>query len=882
MPSQSSLPLEGPDAPALMAGRLALPVPDGHLDELRLPDGALRECWARFFSVLGDPPPDVLNAHATAVARQIRQNGVTYNIRADQGDGARAWQLEVFPLLVPEQDWAIIEAGVAQRATLANAIMADIYGPQLLLKRGLLPPGLVYGHPGYMRPLKGYRPPGGSYLQTVAVDLVHTANGWTVIAHRTETPSGMGYALENRLIVSGQFAEAFREMRVRRLPQAFAQLISTLALAPLTPLTPQTGEPGSPRPLQTGRQIVLLSPGPYNETFFEHTFLARYLGITLVEGKDLTVRNDVVYLKTFGGLERVDVILRRLDDVFCDPLELRGDSMIGVPGLLEAMRAGNVMVSNVPGSGFLESPAIHGFLPGVAQALLGEPLVLPAVSSWWCGEAPAWQEALGLLDEAFVMPTYPRTPADAPLGMEQGLQKLADWRARIDASPDRYTVQAPLPLSHMPCWEPDGHGGGRIGSRPAMLRVYAIADGNGGWQVMPGGFTRLAPPHREAVSMQIGGTSADTWVLSSQPTHAVPLTSARAGLAAMSATTGSALARQLTVSSRAAENLYWAGRYAERAENLVRLCRQILGSIESNDETDDGTLTMIGDLATWFGLVPPQTPSPRTSLRAFEHALVSTLANPDADSGLGPTLASHAGAANEIRNRLSNDHWRTILAARNDFRDAMQAACPDGPSAGGGAYDRSKVLAALEHLSMQLGAISGAQGDRMARDVAWRLVFIGRHIERLGTLALFLEVAERSGALYSRSGVDLLLHLFDSTLSFRSLFPGRADVPALVDLLVLDPTNPRGIYGVLDRLRAKLVQLPTGATGQTRVPLAEMLPPASALPSRTLLCASNRQGRQTTLGALCDQLGARMAKLSEEIGGRYFSHAGVTIETELP
>jgi uncharacterized circularly permuted ATP-grasp superfamily protein len=262
--------------------------------------------------------------------------------------------------------------------------------------------------------------------------------------------------------------------------------------------------------------------------------------------------------------------------MFSATLELRGDSMIGVPGLLEAMRAGNVMVSNVPGSGFLESPAIHGFLPGVAQALLGEPLVLPAVSSWWCGEAPAWQEALGLLDEAFVMPTYPRTPADAPLGMEQGLQKLADWRARIDASPDRYTVQAPLPLSHMPCWEPDGLGGGRIGSRPAMLRVFAIADGNGGWQVMPGGFTRLAPPHREAVSMQIGGTSADTWVLSSQPTHAVPLISARAGLAAMSATAGSALARQLTVSSRAAENLYWAGRYAERAENLVRLCRQIL------------------------------------------------------------------------------------------------------------------------------------------------------------------------------------------------------------------------------------------------------------------------------------------------------------------
>lgn len=878
MPSQSSLPFDGSDAPAALAGRLATPVPDGHRDELHTPDGALRAPWAQFFALLGDLRPDALNAHAAAVARQIRENGVTYNVYADQGGGARAWQLELFPFLVPEAEWAEIEAGVVQRATLANAIMADIYGPQTLLKKGLLPPGLVYGHPGYMRPLKGYQPQGGSFLQTIAVDLVHTDDGWTVIAHRTETPSGMGYALENRLIISGQFADAFRELRVRRLPPAFAQLISTLAHA--SPAT--SADEGAHAASGTGRQIVLLSPGPFNETYFEHTFLARYLGITLVEGKDLTVRNDVVYLKTFGGLERVDVILRRLDDVFCDPLELRGDSTIGVPGLLEAMRAGNVMVSNVPGSGFLESPAIHGFLPGISEALLCEPLALPSVMSWWCGEAAAHDEAMRVMDEAFVMPTYPRAPGDVPLGMERGLQKLEDWRERIAEAPDRYTLQAPLPLSHMPCWEPDQNGGGRIGSRAAMLRVYAVADGNGGWQAMPGGFMRLAPPSLEAVSMQLGGTSADTWVVSDQPAQGLmPLhRTARTGLRALSA---NAVTRPLAVSSRAAENLFWAGRYAERAENVARLCRQILGSIESNDETDDGTLNMIGQLAQWFGLVSPRTPSPQASLRVFERSLVSTLADANAMSGLLPTLAAHTRAANEIRNRLSNDHWRTILAARNDFQDAMaDAAGPAGVAGSGeGTYDRSKVLNALEHLSMQLGAISGAQGDRMTRDEAWRLVFIGRHIERLGTLSLFLEVAERSGALESRSGFDLLLHLFDSTLTYRSLFPGRTDVPALVDLLVLEPTNPRGIYGVLDRLRDKLAQLPTGATGHARVPLAELLPPISALPSRSLLCERDKD-RHLKLAALCDQLGARMAKLSDEIGGRYFSHAGVAPETDLP
>lgn len=832
----------------------------GHLDELRQSDGALREPWTKFFAALGDASAEALAPRAAAVARQVRDNGVTYNVYAEQSE-PRAWALELLPFLVSEQDWATIEAGVTQRATLANAIMADIYGAQTLLERGLLPPGLVYGHPGYMRPLKGYQPPGGSFLQTIAVDLVHTERGWTVIAHRTETPSGMGYALENRLIISGQFADAFRDLRVRRLPPAFAQLISTLAHTPLEGAGQQSG---------TARQIVLLSPGPFNETYFEHTFLARYLGITLVEGKDLTVRNDVVYLKTFGGLERVDVILRRLDDVFCDPLELRSDSTIGVSGLLEAMRAGNVLVSNVPGSGFVESPAIHGFLPGIAKALLGERLILPGVFSWWCGEAAAQAEALDRQAEAFIMPTYPRTPDDPPMGLEQGLQRLDDWRERLAAMPDRYTIQAPLPLSHAPCWEQ----GGSIASRAAMLRVFAVADGNGGWQVMPGGFTRLAQPNLESVSMQLGGTSADTWVLSSQPIGTVPL-AASTGLVAQAA---GASARTLAVSSRAAENLFWAGRYAERAENTVRLCRQILGSIESNSETDDRTLAMIGSLARWFGLVPAQTPSPQVSLRVFERSLVSTLADPSCASGVGQTLASHARAANENRNRLSNDHWRTILAARNDFGDAMAAACAGED----GAYDRSCVLAALEHLSMQLGAISGAQGDRMSRDEAWRLVFIGRHVERVSTLAVFLETAVECRALETRSGFDLLLHLFDSTLTYRSRYPGGPGVPTLVDLLVLEPTNPRGLYGVLDRLRDKLVQIPPGTSSQARVPLAEMLPPASALPSRSLLCEADGTGRYGKLAALCDQLGERMARLSEEIRVRYFSHAGVAPETELP
>lgn len=855
---QPSLPFDGFPPSANDAQRRSLPVPDGHFDESGAGNGRLRGPWAQFYAQLEEGTEDgegfgALDRHAAAMARQVRENGVTYNVYAESGH-ARQWPLDLFPFLISGEDWAVIERGVTQRARLANAIVGDVYGAQSVLTEGLLPPGLVFGHPGYLRPLKGYRPPDGHFLHLLAVDLVHAEDGgWTVMSHRTETPSGMGYALENRLIVSSLFADAFRDMHVKRLPPCFMQLMATLSGA----AGPLKADPGNPT--QPGRHVVLLTSGPYNETYFEHTFLARHLGINLVEGKDLTVRNEVVYLKTLAGLERVDVVLRRLDDVFCDPVELRPESALGVPGLLQAMRAGNVVVSNVPGTGFLESAAIHGFLPGLSRALLDEPLLLPGVPTWWCGEAAARDDALSRLDKAFVMPTYPRAASERTMGMEQGLQPLDAWHERIAAQPARYTLQAEVPMSYAPRWE-----GPRIGARAAMVRVFAIADGQGGWQVMPGGFTRLAGAGRSAVSMQFGSSSVDTWVLSDQAVPALPpmLAPARAGRQA------------LAVSSRAAENLFWVGRYAERAENNVRLARLVLGSIENSDEADDNALDVIGELTRDSGLVPPDAPLPQASLRIFERNLVAALAGNAGWTSVGQNLASSVQAAIEIRNRLSSDHWRTILAAQHDFSDAMTAA-RKGIGVDHASYDRARVLAALDHLGMQLAAISGAQGDRMTRDEAWRLLFIGRHIERVVTLSSFLRTFVEHKAALTRTGLELLLHLFDSTLTYRSLYPGRADMLAIVDQLVIEPSNPRGLYGVVGRLREKLAQLPpaTLPTGRPRAPLQDVLPPVSLLPGWQVLCEPDAEGGYPHLIAVCDRLIELVMDLSDEISVRYFSHA---------
>ncbi|HEU0199266.1 MAG TPA: circularly permuted type 2 ATP-grasp protein, partial [Burkholderiaceae bacterium] len=397
------------DAAALAAAR-ARPVAPGHFDELRDASGALRAPWQEFFTAIGTWGLADLDRRAAMIARRIRDDGITYNVYSEEGTPQRPWSLDLLPLIIDADAWSAIEQGVVQRATLLTAIMRDAYGEQSLIRDGLLPAALVLGHPGYMRPLAplaGRTQAGESYLHIIAFDLARGPDGaWRVVTQRTQAPSGLGYALQNRLIVSRLFPEAFRRLRVQRLASSFRRLLDGLVRA-----CPPDDDPNvAPR-------IVLLTPGPFNETYFEHAYLARYLGIPLVEGSDLTVRDARVFLKTLYGLQRVHGILRRLDDDFCDPLELRPDSTLGVPALLQAVRARQVLIANALGSRFLESPALAGFLPAIARRVLGRDLLLPSLDSWWCGERAAFDEIAPRLSELVIKPTYPprttRPGADA-------------------------------------------------------------------------------------------------------------------------------------------------------------------------------------------------------------------------------------------------------------------------------------------------------------------------------------------------------------------------------------------------------------------------------------------------------------------------------------
>jgi uncharacterized circularly permuted ATP-grasp superfamily protein/uncharacterized alpha-E superfamily protein len=845
---QASFSFDDSSAAAAALTRAA-PPRFGHYDELR-DDGRLRPAWQGFFDALGSDDLADIDRRRAAVDRQIRDDGITYNVYSDDetAEAARPWPLDLLPFIVSAADWAQVEAGITQRAALLSRILHDVYGPQRLLAEGLLPPALVFGHPGYLRPLAGVRPVGDTYLQLIAFDIARAPDGrWWVVSQRTQAPSGLGYALQNRLLVARQFPEAFRALRVQRLASGFRRLLDTITRAAPRP------EPGD------ALRTVLLTPGPYNETYFEHAYLARYLGLPLVEGGDLTVREDRVFLKTVHGLERVHAILRRLDDDFCDPLELRPDSALGVPGLLQAIRAGTVLVANALGSALLESPALQGFLPAISDRLLDEKLVLPSLASWWCGEPAAYAAVADRLAEKVIKPTYPPQPGraafDAVIGVDLTPAGLAELRACIEAEPAAYTVQDYLPLSQAHVWQD-----GRLLPRAAMLRVYAVSDGGGRWQALPGGLTRIAGRAQRVVSMQRGGSSLDTWVQTDGQVD-------RSSLLPASLRPEDLARQRRPVTSRAAENLFWMGRYAERADNTARLAHAALTLLTGDVAAAAPVLTALGRLCIDQGLVARNVPSPAHGAAVFERTLLDNLQS-RAGGSVAFNVAAMQRAGSQIRERLSGEHWRLLQLALDRFAaDAGPASV--GDVAGKPGRSRGLALDALRRLSVDLAAVTGAQADRMTRDDGWRLMTIGRQIERLACMAGTLAAVEATGALEEEAGVDLLLVLFDSSVTYRALYQGRQELPPLLHLLVVDAANPRSLACIVERLRAELARLPAPPAE-----LLDLLPLPEQWPSLARLCAADASARLPALAELARRLRAAAFAASDATGARYFSHAG--------
>jgi uncharacterized circularly permuted ATP-grasp superfamily protein/uncharacterized alpha-E superfamily protein len=822
---------------------------DSAYDELIRPDGVLRPHWQTFAQGLDELGLDEFTQRWREAQQLIRENGVTYNIYGDPRGMDRPWQLDPFPLVISPAESDHLQTGLVQRAKLLEAILADVYGPQKLLADGLLPPELIFANPCFLRPLHGVRLPGQRFLHLVAFDLGRDPQGNVrVLGDRTQGPSGAGYALENRIVLGRMLPEVFKACNVQRLALFFRTFRDTLrSLAPHNRDTPRA---------------VLLTPGPFNETYFEHAYLARYLGYTLAEGADLTVRDQRLYLKLLDGLQPVDVVWRRLDDDYCDPLELRGDSFLGVPGLVQVVRAGNVVVANALGSGLAESPALLPYLPALCKHLLGEDLRIPSAPAFWCGDSSALDHVLANLETMVIKPAFSSLRIDPIFPEKLSRTQRQELIERIRAKPWMFVGQDHLNLSTTPVLTETG-----IVPRHVVTRAYLTASDDD-YMLMPGGLTRVtSSTDSMVVSLQKGGGSKDTWVLTEGPVTDVTLLRP-AGQTIELTRAGNDLP------SRAADNLFWLGRYVQRAEDMVRLMRGIFVRL-----TEKSGLADVPELPTLLKALTHLTQSPpgfvgsgaAERLANPEGELFSLIYQRDRVGSLSYNYRCIHRAAASVRDRISMDMWRILSSLPHE--DPFDPANPP---------TLSDVLDLLNQRVLILAGFGGIAMESMTRGHGWRFLDLGRKIERAAhTIGLLRHTltptSEGRGepATWESTLLEALLEIADSSMTFRRRYLSGVQAAAVLDLLIADDSNPRSLVYLLQALRDVIEQLPHDPNQAIRSPEQRMvvsLLTAVQLADIQDLARADESGHRPALEEFLADLHQDLPLLADAISHHYLSH----------
>lgn len=741
-------------------------------DEVIGPEGQPRRHWERLAQVTVSTESTELVRRARAIRRAVEQDGVTYNVHGDPKGTDRLWEVDMLPLIIGPEEWRFLSAAVQQRARLLNAVLADLYGPGLLIKRGLIPPAIIYGHHNFLWPCRGLTPVGGIHLHLYGCDLARSPDGrWWAINDRTQGPSGAGYALQNRRIVAPLHGALFRSLGVQGLGRFFRRLQERLVA-----LAPSGG--GNP-------SVVLLTPGPYSETYFEHVFLARQLGCALVEGSDLTVRNGNVFLKTLDGLRRVHVILRRLDDEYCDPVALRADSALGVPGLLSAASAGNVVIANALGSGVIESPALLGFLPAICEALLGEPLALPSVATWWCGEAPALQHVTSHLPDLVVKAAYPSMRMEPTFGHALDAQASDALVARMRATPHAFVAQEHVRLSQAPTWSYKHH---RFEPRVIGLRLFAAAT-ESGYEVMQGGLSRVSPQAgAEVISIQRGGSSKDTWVLGDPLTASDTEALRPQRLKARDVVRGGPY-----YPSRAVENLFWMGRYSERLDGVGRLLRATAQRLVESEGPQSTELRVLQGLCAQARLRESPEDAGEDDGQIGEDWLIAAVGDGAIDNGIPANTGRLLRCVSQSRERISLENWQVVQRLAHVHQPAP--------------HDLDAAIGILDRVMAACTSLAGHALDDMTRDDAWQFLVMGRQLERLGFMASNIRHVLQGTESEQEAALGGLLEVGNSLITYRARYQRQPELLPVVDLLALDPTNPHSVKFQLKGLAAQVKDL---------------------------------------------------------------------------
>ncbi len=794
-----------------------------HLDKLK--DGSLKDLQKR-------------------AQRILRDDGATYDLKNDPLSPT-VWSLDVLPNIIDQSEWAATEQGLAQRSELFDLILKDIYGEQRLIKDGVIPAEIIYAHPGFLRQCYGINVPGMKHLIFHSVDLVRDSDGsYVVISDRTQAPSGAGYALENRTVISRVLPSVFRRSNVRRLSSFFHTMRHTLSqLAAHKTDTPR---------------IVLLTPGSGSSTYFEHIYLANYLGYPLVQAGDLTVRNGKVWLKSLSGLTPVDVIMRRTDDNECDQSELRPDSLFGVPGLLEAARSGNVVLANPLGSAVLESPVLMAFLPQICEYLLGEPLKLHSVESYWCGVEGAIQFVTQNLEKLIIKPAYRQADSQTIYGHGLSAEDKTKTLEMIQSNPKLFVAQTYIPGSTVPVCS-----GSNITNRHSLLKAFTVADGDS-YCVMPGALSRVTQSDRDYIVTTLSGArSKDTWISADEPDfmHQSLLDEA-----------GFHIAQHGNLSSRVVENFFWFGRYAERAELSIRLMRVLFKQLNGIEElSPSARIILLKAISLQTNCLPGFVEGDAELFENPEAELADLVVNGNRTGSIKSNLLAMLTCGDQVRDRLSADTRIVINKLRDHLNELDRAyinGLPEAPEE------------SLDNLMTMLLALSGLSNDSMLRGQDWIFQQIGQRTERAIQTAKLLKstLSARLEGFPQQQVLESVLLSMEALISFRRRYRTRARLAFGLDLLMVDPSNPRSLVYQTQKLKEFLNMLPDnhpyipgGLTNENRLILLT-LNDIQLTDLEQLSKANPKNQTRKEFAALMDKIIEQLEQFTSLISDKYFDH----------
>lgn len=755
-------------------------------DEMLDKEGVLRPQWKSFFTSfnqLGNS--EILNRN-TEISRLLKENGVTYNIYGDNTGLNRDWNVDAIPFLITKEEWETMEAALVQRAELFNLLLQDIYGEQKLIRNGILPPELVYNHTGFLRQCAGMKLPGKHSLVLYSADVARSPEGkFWIISDRTQAPSGSGYALENRNVMTRVLPELFSGLKVRHLSPYFDTLSNSLS------------ELGSR--LHQNPRIVILTPGPGNETYFEHSYLSSHLGYTLVQGNDLMVKNNFVWLKTLSGLEKVDVIIRRIDDDYCDPLELKSDSQLGVAGLLQVIRSGNVSIANPPGSSILENPGLMPFLQNIARYFFGTGLLMPTIASWWCGQPKELTYVLNNIQSLVIKRIYRGTNKGTSVdGGSLTQEQISELKKRIIKQPFMYVGQEKIGLSSTPSLVNK-----KVEPRKTIFRSFLVSNGES-YTAMAGGLSRTSSDAMNfIVSNQSGGFSKDTWILAPEPVSSIYIPKKHAERDSLK-TSG-------ILPSNTAENLFWVGRYTERLLGNARFHRTVIQSIaEGNrlmEESDIQTEHILLKALTHYTFTYPGFIDDEDGKNDIEFMLRhpwpelnDIIFNEERAGSLKYDFLLFIRAVHAVRDHWSIDTWRVLRGIEEEWKSIKPGTVPG----------HLKTQHILDNLVTSVVAFIGLNRESISREQGWLMLDMGRKMEQCLLLISMLRatLVNKYDEPVDYRLQEAVLTSNESLVNFRYKYRSLLQLPLVLDLMIFDPNNPRSLLYQMDRLKKSLGNLP--------------------------------------------------------------------------